>query len=191
MDESMRPSRAEKRRSAHGEKPLFPNDTNDTISVHTDTDTAGEFSLANDDSDKENSNKRRKLATKTKKRSPVKLQAHVSPRRSSRQVSRPEAAYRTDIHPQDDHLQETSDMEEVSPEPSPKTTNSSPMFKKTVVSPSELDSDGAAISLGSDGNDFMEDEPGDGTVSSDGKSIPITPQNTAGHELNELERRED
>ena len=182
MDDTLRPSRAAKRRSVHGEQLLSSDvddddDDADATPSHADTDSGQPDQSESEESDKENSKKRKKTVTKTRKSSAGKLQAQVPSRRSSRKTSHPETAYRTDIHPQDRNLRETSDEDEDSPKSSRKRTKLSSNPARSSAAPSEELSDGIPNNPSPDSIFDMEDGEVAGTGVSDGKSalIPSTP----------------
>jgi hypothetical protein len=179
MDDTMRPSRAAKRRSVHGEQILFSNvDDTDATSSHADTDSEQPDHSEGEDREKENSNKRKKTVTKTKKSSTGKLQAQLPSRRSARKTSHPEAAYRTDIHPQDRNIQEASEADEVSPNPNRKRTRLFSNPAQATAAPAEELSDEHPDSPPPGSVTDVEDEEMAGNRVSDGES-ERTPQNSA------------
>ncbi|KAI0577674.1 hypothetical protein Alg215_06780 [Pyrenophora tritici-repentis] len=108
MDDSIRPSQAAKRRSAHGEEPAFDSD---------DSNEACNFDMSADESSDEHSEievQPRKRAAKGKKQ--ILVQMRLTPRegtrRSTRKVSEPKTSYNMDVHPQDKFLVISSDDDE-------------------------------------------------------------------------------
>jgi hypothetical protein len=171
MDDTMRPSRAAKRRSVHGEQILFSNvDDTDATSSHADTDSEQPDHSEGEDRDK--------TVTKTKKSSTGKLQAQLPSRRSARKTSHPEAAYRTDIHPQDRNIQEASEADEVSPNPNRKRTRLFSNPAQATAAPAEELSDEHPDSPPPGSVTDVEDEEMAGNRVSDGES-ERTPQNSA------------
>lgn len=95
MDESIRPTQAAKRRSVHGEAPLFSDDSNQSFSVHGDSST---------DSDVDQKEDEPKPTRKGKKRTRQQSRSLEPTRRSSRRTSDAKVLYDMNVHPQDDDL---------------------------------------------------------------------------------------
>jgi hypothetical protein len=100
MDDSIRPSQAAKRRSAHGETILLSDDTIECYSVHDDSD----------DEEKEDEDETDKAEPKkgSKKRARRRSRSLEPTRRSSRKTATPKISYNMNIHPQDRDLEVSS-----------------------------------------------------------------------------------
>lgn len=106
MDDSLRPTQAAKRRTAHGEELLFADDTSDASSFPADTDAE---SVAHVEDSEDESERRAKSTLNKKKRSRARSQSPQPTRRSSRRTEDRKMSYRMDIHPQDKLLEVSSD----------------------------------------------------------------------------------
>ncbi|KAF2855582.1 hypothetical protein T440DRAFT_385243 [Plenodomus tracheiphilus IPT5] len=126
MDDSIRPTQAAKRRSAHGERLLSSDDSSECLSVHCDADTPP-LSEASFEGEAFLEKRGWKQAKQGKKRSRDQMQSPQEPtRRSSRRVSDEKKSYDMSVHPQDEDLELlSSDDEELSmPSPKRKRTHS-------------------------------------------------------------------
>lgn len=102
MDDTIRPSQAAKRRTAHGEVPIL--DSDDASDAFTLTDTAasiGESSDTRSEDDEE--------APRQSKQTKLRPLPAEGTRRSTRKVSNQKTSYNMDIHPQDKYLVISSD----------------------------------------------------------------------------------
>jgi hypothetical protein len=110
MDDSIRPSQAAMRRSAHGEEQLIPSDDSSEASPVIDTE-ADELSGEESEAEEE-----RKPAANSRKRSHTqsgtRTRSYKVVRRSSRKISEPKVSYNMDIHPQDKFLVISSDEDD-------------------------------------------------------------------------------
>jgi hypothetical protein len=101
MDDSIRPSQAAKRRSAHGEIQLFSDNTTDSCSVPAVSDEE-------EDEDNEETEQKVRSIKKGKKRARQQFQSPEPTRRSSRRTATPKISYNMSVHPQDRDLEESS-----------------------------------------------------------------------------------
>jgi hypothetical protein len=101
MDDSIRPTQAAKRRSAHGEVGLFSADDSTEAPVHDDSNSDGGSDTKQEEQKSESTQKGKKRA-----RSPS--QSLEPTRRSSRRTATPRISYNMSIHPQDRDLEESS-----------------------------------------------------------------------------------
>lgn len=104
MDDSIRPSQAAKRRSAHGEIELSSDDESETFSVHSESE----------DEKEQNTEKLIKKfgSRKSKKRSRSRSESLQPTRRSSRRASNQKVSYNMNVHPQDRYLEVSSSDDE-------------------------------------------------------------------------------
>ena len=109
MDDSIRPSQAAKRRSAHGEKQLSPHDSLGALSDRSDTD--GDMPVLTDNESEIEDNP--KQVPRNKKGQKAQPSSSAGTRRSLRTVSCPRKSYNMKIHPQDEELQILSDDETI------------------------------------------------------------------------------
>jgi hypothetical protein len=109
MDDSLRPTQAAKRRSAHGEELLYSDATDDASSVLADTDAESAASI---EDDAEDDRKHARSTMRNRKRSRAQSQSPQPTRRSSRRTEDRKMSYRMDIHPQDEQLEVSSDVSE-------------------------------------------------------------------------------
>jgi hypothetical protein len=127
MDDSIRPSQAAKRRSAHGEEQVSSDDSSEA-SVQGD----GSDSDEEKEDNKEEEQKSRP-AKKGKKRARSPSQSPEPTRRSSRRTATPKVSYNMSIHPQDRDLEESSTTdsggEAATPVPKRKTSSRSVLAK--------------------------------------------------------------
>jgi hypothetical protein len=127
MDDSIRPSQAAKRRSAHGEEQVSSDDSSEA-SVQGD----GSDSDEEKEDNKEEEQKSRP-AKKGKKRARSPSQSPEPTRRSSRRTATPRVSYNMSIHPQDRDLEESSTTdsggEAATPVPKRKTSSRSVLAK--------------------------------------------------------------
>jgi hypothetical protein len=100
MDDSIRPSQAAKRRSAHGEVILLSDDTIGNYSVHDDSDDEEQ----KDEVKTENIEPNKRGKKRVRRRS----LSHEPTRRSSRKTATPRISYNMNIHPQDRDLEMSS-----------------------------------------------------------------------------------
>jgi hypothetical protein len=115
MDDTIRPSQAAKRRSAHGEEPVFGSGDPSEASITFETDASDEESSDAQSEEEENEkqdisrqNKEHKERKQTKSR-PLPTEGT---RRSARKGSGRKTSYNMDIHPQDKYLVISSDDDE-------------------------------------------------------------------------------
>lgn len=114
MDDSINPSKATKRRSAHEEIELSSDDETETFSVPSRSSDSDE------ESDKEDLMKKFR-PSKSKKRSRSRSESLQPTRRSSRRTTKIKVLYNMNVHPQDRYLEITSsddDHSEASSHPS-------------------------------------------------------------------------
>ncbi|KAH7395187.1 hypothetical protein DE146DRAFT_99546 [Phaeosphaeria sp. MPI-PUGE-AT-0046c] len=106
MDDSIRPSQAAKRRSAHGEIILSSDDETETetFTVHSDSEAEGE-------ADNEDLIKKFR-PSKNKKRSRSRSESLLPTRRSSRRITKQKILYNMDVHPQDRYLEVSSSSDD-------------------------------------------------------------------------------
>jgi hypothetical protein len=110
MDDAIRPSQAAKRRSAHGEKPLFDVDDSSEASsiLETDAGDSGSSDAQSEEEEEEEMPKRR-MKGKTHKQTKSRPLPTEGVRRSTRKVSDTKTSYNMDVHPQDKYLVISSD----------------------------------------------------------------------------------
>ena len=108
MDDTIRPSQAAKRRTAHGEVPIL--DSDDASDAFTLTDTAASIGESSDtrSEDYEEAPMQSKQA-KRRKQTKLRPLPAKGTRRSTRKVSNQKTSYNMDIHPQDKYLVISSD----------------------------------------------------------------------------------
>ncbi|KAF1944350.1 hypothetical protein EJ02DRAFT_371636 [Clathrospora elynae] len=107
MDDRTRPTQAAKRRSAHGEKPVFLDSDNSSEAptiIDTDADESSDDEVAT-------RKKPKQAARKKRSRSSSRTKSLEVTRRSSRKTSDPKLSYNMDIHPQDHALVVSSDSD--------------------------------------------------------------------------------
>ncbi|KAL1798997.1 hypothetical protein ACET3X_003034 [Alternaria dauci] len=108
MDDTIRPSQAAKRRTAHGEAPIVDfDDSSDAFTLNDTTAITGESSGAQSEGDEETPSQS-KQARGRKQAQSRPLPAEGT-RRSTRKVSDQKTSYNMDIHPQDKYLVISSD----------------------------------------------------------------------------------
>jgi hypothetical protein len=110
MDDSIRPSQAAKRRSAHGEIESFSDENkSDSFTVHADSDIEAE---SNEHVEGVETEKKPRSAGKSKKRTQGPTRSPEPTRRSSRRTAVSKVAYNMNIHPQDNDLEVSSSNDE-------------------------------------------------------------------------------
>jgi hypothetical protein len=145
MDDSIRPSQAAKRRSAHGEEQVSSDDSSEASVQGDDSDSDEE-----EEDNKEEEQKSRP-AKKGKKRTRSPSQSPEPTRRSSRRTATPRVSYNMSIHPQDRDLEESSTTdsggEAAAPGPKRKTSSRS----VTAKSPSRQHGTSMSVTQGRTG----------------------------------------
>jgi hypothetical protein len=106
LDDSIRPSQAAKRRSAHRDFESFSDDhVSDSFSVHAESDTDAED---DNEVEKVDTEKKAKSTGKSQKRARGPTRSPEPARRSSRRTVVSRVAYNMSIHPQDGDLEVSS-----------------------------------------------------------------------------------
>jgi hypothetical protein len=104
MDDSVRPTQAAKRRSAHGEIQFSSDDVSESFSVHAESDVE-------EDGNNQEEGQKAKPTKKGRKRARQQSRSPEPTRRSSRQTATPKISYNMSVHPQDRDLEESSASE--------------------------------------------------------------------------------
>ncbi|KAF2829348.1 hypothetical protein CC86DRAFT_444447 [Ophiobolus disseminans] len=124
MDDSIRPTQAAKRRSAHGEEQPSSDDENGSFSVRADSDTDSDVN--------EEEVKKPEAVKKGKKRARHQSQSLEPTRRSSRRTADTKVLYDMSVHPQDqDLIVVSSDDDEDRSNPTTKRKRSSHSSSKS------------------------------------------------------------
>jgi hypothetical protein len=145
MDDSIRPSQAAKRRSAHGEEQVSSDDSSEA-SVQGDGSDLDE-----EKEGKKEEEQKSRPAKKGKKRARSPSQSPEPTRRSSRRTATLRVSYNMSIHPQDRDLEESSadDSDDEAAAPGPKRKTSSRSV--TVKSPSRQHGTSMSVTQGRTG----------------------------------------
>ncbi|CAG5161171.1 uncharacterized protein ALTATR162_LOCUS5974 [Alternaria atra] len=114
MDDAIRPARAAKRRSAHGETIVVGSDDPSDASAVIDTEASAGDSSDVQNEDKEEIPKQGRKVTGRKQTRSRPLPTEGT-RRSTRKVSNQKTSYNINIHPQDKYLVISSDDEDMQP----------------------------------------------------------------------------
>ena len=158
MDDSIRPSQAAKRRSAHGEIQLISDDESDAdepFSVHAESDDEEEGL-------EEEIKEKTRPAKKGRKRARCRSTSPEPTRRSSRQTTKPKISYNMQVHPQDRDLEVSSDngSDTGAPAHGRKRTKVSRSIEKDPSCSPVIDNGApSAIVISSEATDAEDEEP--------------------------------